>query len=155
VAPAQWPDNFQVDIQVVLKKHAGPQQIYRPYTVVWIQNAKGFLVRTLALWGQDSRYQRRLSSWWRLPREGVNEPELSARATRAAGAYALVWDGKDDFGRLLPAGTYTICLEICREEGHHVVESVTLSCTGETVTATLPETVESAASVVTYGPRKS
>lgn len=154
-AIANWPEGFQVDIEVALKKHTGPRKIYRPYVVVWIQDAKGLLVRTISLWGEDSRYQRKLSSWWRLPREGNDEPQISARATRAAGAYTLAWDGKDDFGRRLPAGDYSICLEVCREDGHHIVESVAITCANQPVTAALRETAESDGSAVNYGPKKS
>lgn len=156
VATAAWPEGFQVDVEVALKKHPkGPRTIYRPYVVVWIQNAKGFLVRTITLWGEDPRYQRKLSSWWRVPREGADEPEFTARATRVAGAYTLIWDGKDDFGRKVPAGDYSICLEVCREDGHHIVESVALTCAGEPASGTLRETAESDASAVKYGPKKS
>jgi FAD:protein FMN transferase len=153
-AEAAWPETFQVDIGVVLKKHAGnAYRIHRPYVAVWVKNAKGYIVRTVAAWGEDNRYQRRLSSWWNNPREGKEEPRLVARATRAPGAYTVVWDGKDDFGRRVPAGDYTIAVEICREDGHHVVESVALTCGSEPVKATLRETAESDASVVGYGPR--
>jgi FAD:protein FMN transferase len=154
-AEANWPEGFQVDIQVALKKLTGPRTIYRPYVVVWIQNAKGFLVRTITLWGEDSRYQRKLSSWWRVPREGAEEPQITARATRAAGAYTVMWDGKDDFGHRVPTGDYSICLEICREDGHHVVESVAVTCASESATAAIRETAESDASTVSYGPKKS
>ncbi|MEO6568266.1 MAG: DUF2271 domain-containing protein, partial [Opitutaceae bacterium] len=149
---AKWPENFQVNVQVALKKHTGPaREIYRPYVVIWVQNAKGLLVRTISLWGEDSRYQRKLSTWWRVPREGTQEPPLTARATRAAGAYTLAWDGKDDFGRSVPVGDYTICLEVCRENGHHVVESAALTCGSEPVTVALRETAETDPSSVSFG----
>lgn len=154
-ADANWPAGFQVAIQVALKKHTGPRTIYRPYVVVWIQNPKGFLLRTLTLWGEDSRYQRTLRSWWRIPREGTDEPQMTARATRPAGAYTLAWDGKDDFGKKVPAGEYTISLEICREDGHHVVETVNVTCAAEPVTVNFRETAESDVSSVSYGPPKS
>ena len=151
-ADAKWPENFQVNIQVALKKHAGPsREIYRPYVVVWIQNSKGLLVRTISLWGEDSRWQRKLSTWWRVPREGTEEPQLTARATRAAGAYTLAWDGKDDFGRRLPAGNYSICVEVCRENGHHIVETAVIACANEPVTVTLRETAETDPSSVSFG----
>ena len=31
-----------------------------------------------------------------------------SRATRSPGKYTVVWDGKDDAGKALPQGTYTI-----------------------------------------------
>ena len=64
-------------------------------------------------------------------------------------------DGKDDFGKRLPAGEYSVCVEICREDGHHVVETVAVTCGSEPVKAALRETAESNASSVSYGPKHS
>lgn len=155
VAAAPWPAGFQVNVQVALKKIEGSRRIFRPYVAVWILDAHRYIVRTVAVWGDDPRYQRKLNSWWNQPRNGGDEPASVARATRAAGAYAVVWDGKDDFGRSLPAGVYTVCLEVCREDGHHIAEAVSLNCGEEPATAAFRETVETDASVVTYGPVKS
>lgn len=152
-ATAPWPAGFQVAVEVVLKKHTGPKQIYRPYVVVWIESAQGRVVRTLTVWGEDERYERKLSTWMRQIRD-VETPYTVARATRAPGSYTVAWNGKDDFGRLLPAGSYTVRLEICREDGNHVNTSVSLACTTEPASATFAETAESDASTVVFGPIK-
>ena len=155
VAEAKWPEGFQVAVQVVLKKHTGPKQIYRPYVAVWIENAGGHVVRTLTIWGEDERYERKLSTWMRQIRD-VETPYTVARATRPPGAYTVAWNGKDDYGRPLPAGDYSIRLEICREDGNHVTTAASIACRGgESAEADLAATAESDASTIAYGPAKS
>lgn len=147
-----WPQGFQVSMQVVLKKPEGPpRQIYRPYVAVWIQNARGQVVRTLNVWGGDERWQRKLSAWWNAPGFGGTEPPMTSRATRAPGTYALVWNGMDDFGKPVPAGNYTICLEVAREAGGHTLDRVPLVCGAEPATAAFRETPESNVGAIAYG----
>ena len=43
------------------------------------------------------------------------------RPTRPPGKYTVVWDGKDDRGKPLPAGTYTVFIEAAREHGTHQI----------------------------------
>ena len=52
-----------------------------------------------------------------------------ARPTRQAGKYKVIWDGKDDHGKPLPAGEYTISIEAAREHGtyQNIRKQVTLS----------------------------
>ncbi len=154
-AAAVWPAGFQVTVPVALKKIVGPREIYRPYVVVWIENAQDRVVRTLTLWGNDERYQRKLSTWLRQLDRSESNFYTTGRATRAPGAYTLTWDGKDDVGQRLPAGSYKIVLELCREEGHHVVSEATLVCGPAPTNAGLAETAESDAAIVTYGPPKT
>ena len=40
-----------------------------------------------------------------------------AQPTRPPGEYAALWDGKDDRGSPLKAGTYTVSIEAVREHG--------------------------------------
>jgi hypothetical protein len=65
----------------------------------------------------------------------------------------LAWDGLDDQGAPVPAGDYKIFVEINREHGHHILESVALKCSIESTTAELGATAESLASQVNYGPK--
>ncbi len=160
VAAAHWPAGFQLTLPVILKKHAAgpspgggprPKEIYRPYVVVWVEDAKGKVVRTITVWGTDERYQRKLTTWTNELGRSNESALVTARATRPPGSYTVVWDGKDDVGRRLPMGTYKISLELCREEGHHVFGEATVHCTTEPVTASMTETAESDASTVAYG----
>lgn len=151
-ADTDWPADFAATIQIALKKIESNKPVYRSYVVVWVRNTKNQIVRTITLWGTDERYQRKLSTWWNEPRGSDVEPVMTSRATRPAGVYTVTWDGRDDFRKRLPMGTYTLCLEICREDGHHVTEKVEMICGKEPVTATFRETVESNSSTIVYGP---
>ena len=42
-----------------------------------------------------------------------------AISSLAPGNYTLTWDGKDDEGKLVKAGKYTVCVEAAREHGGH------------------------------------
>ena len=42
-----------------------------------------------------------------------------ASATRGGGKYTIQWDGKDNAGKLVPAGKYTIYVEAAREHGSY------------------------------------
>ncbi len=155
-ADTAWPAGFHVALQIALKKHVAEREVFRPYLAVWIEDSRGQVVRTLTVWGTDDRWQRKLSKWnYQISEHSKNEPAATARATRPPGTYTLMWDGKNDLGKHVAVGTYKMCLEICREDGHHVVEQLNLVCGAEPVVAAFRETAESAAAPVTYGPPKS
>ncbi len=52
-----------------------------------------------------------------------------ARPTRLPGKYRLIWDGKDNHGKQLAGGDYTILIEAAREHGTYqsIRQDVTLS----------------------------
>lgn len=153
-ASAPWTAGFLVNLQITLKKFPTPPTVYRPYVAVWIENEQGEVVRNLAVWGTDSRWQGKLTMWRYQNRDQREFAAGGARATRAPGTHSVIWDGKDDARRQLSAGTYKFCVEICREDGHHIAEAVTLTLGTEPLTATIKETAESAESTLTYGPQK-
>jgi thiamine biosynthesis lipoprotein len=76
------------------------------------------------------------------------------RATRGPGKYDLVWDGKDDKGKALPQGSYTVKVEVHREYGKHVVQSGKIECKAEAAKATLEKNEETAATAVEYAKKK-
>jgi hypothetical protein len=59
----------------------------------------------------------------------------------------------DDAGKPVSQGEYRIVVEVNREHGRHVKESVTLTCAAAKESAELRATPESNASKVEYGPR--
>jgi thiamine biosynthesis lipoprotein ApbE len=126
----------------------------RPYVAVWVQDAAGKAIRNIAVWGTDQRYIRELSFWWQAA-ASASQQTLRAitRATRGAGEYALTWDGLNDAGKPVPQGEYTVVVELNREHGRHVKESVTLTCGADPASGKLKDTAESDASTVEYGPR--
>jgi hypothetical protein len=52
---------------------------------------------------------------------GTDAASSVSSATRPPGKYTLKWDGKDDKGNLVNAGTYTVCIEAAQEHGTHEV----------------------------------
>jgi thiamine biosynthesis lipoprotein len=100
----------------------------RPYVAVWITNATGQHVRTLAMWGDRYKYQRDLSKWWALVGRDNGLVDAVTRATRNVGKYVLEWDGFDQRGTAMPAGTYTFWLEAAYQNGPHSARGTTLTC---------------------------
>jgi hypothetical protein len=99
----------------------------RPYVAVWIEDKDRFPVRTVALWYDGkSRYLPELRAWSRTDRlramaEGSQIVNAVTSATRPAGKYTLQWDGKDNAGKPVSAGTYTVCIEASREHGTYQI----------------------------------
>lgn len=97
---------------------------HRPYVAVWIERPDTTVVRTLAVWYQQSANQegdgkdwlKDIRTWWRrggraltMPADGVSS------ATKAPGHHAVTVPG----ARLsnLPAGDYVMVVEAARELG--------------------------------------
>lgn len=67
----------------------------------------------------------------------------------------MTWDGKDEFDRPVAAGRYMLCLEIARENGRRVLETVEIDCALEPTAGRWRATTESEESAVSYGPQKN
>jgi len=129
-------------------------KVKRPYLAVWVEDAKGKVVRTVTVWGKQEKYLREMTAWWQAA--GAADPKLVrsvTRATREAGKYTITWDGLDDQGAALPKGVYTLVVEINREHGRHVREKIKLACQDKKVETVMPVTPESDESAVVYGPK--
>lgn len=146
-----WPEGFQVSINVSLKAPSGGRY-KRPYVAVWVESEDLKIVRTLAIWGDRDRYLPDLSHWWKAADGDEAIIRRVSRATRQAGNYTLAWNGLDDRNAPVPAGNYTIWVEVNREHGHHVIESAALACGTDSASAVLHSTAESAETTVKYGP---
>lgn len=98
----------------------------RPYVAVWLEDQDEFPVRTALLFMQTKdpgpRWHRDLLRWYR--NDGIRKladgndliGTVSA-ATRGPGEYKAVFDGKDDNGKPLKPGKYTLFIEVAREHG--------------------------------------
>ncbi|HJZ99299.1 MAG TPA: DUF2271 domain-containing protein [Candidatus Solibacter sp.] len=98
----------------------------RPYVAVWIENSDKFPVRTLALWYQKPRWLPDLRAWYRDDRtraaaEGKDITASVASATRPPGKYSVKWDGKDNTGKPVKPGKYTVNIEAAREHGTYQI----------------------------------
>src|SRR5207244_1839285 len=104
----KWPDGFELDIGLQF-----PPGRERPYVAVWVEDAKGEVVTTLGVWGNDQRWINGLSSWARAMKGNI--PAGVTRATRGAGSYGITWDGKDAGGKFVPEGSYKVQVEFSFE----------------------------------------
>jgi thiamine biosynthesis lipoprotein ApbE len=108
-------------VSLELARQAGMAR--RPYVAVWVEDKDRFPVRTVALWYDGkARYLPELRAWYRADRlrsmaEGSQIVDTVTSATRSAGKYTLQWDGKDNAGKAVAAGAYTIYIEAAREHG--------------------------------------
>ncbi|GIW25277.1 DUF2271 domain-containing protein [Meiothermus sp.] len=115
LAQARWASGMKLDITF---EFVGGGGRYRPpYVAVWLENAQGLPVRTLAVWFEQSRkgprWLNELRRWYR-----SNElSEVVSGPTRMPGRYTLTWDGKDDRGNWVNQGEYFVCVELVREHG--------------------------------------
>jgi hypothetical protein len=95
-----------------------------------------------------------LNDWWKFARGTPTVVKAVTRATRGPGKYALVWDGKDDVGKAVPQGSYTVKVEVHREHGKHLRQSGKIECGADAATLKLAKNDETGETVVTYGAKK-
>lgn len=112
----------------------------RPYIAVWIEDKDDLAIRTLALWLQKDnpgpRWHRDLRRWYRADQErqlvdDIDLIETISAATRPPGKYKIVWDGKDDSGKLVPTGKYRLFVEVAREHGTYQLMQHELNLDGK------------------------
>lgn len=121
----KWSAQYEAVIQVEIASQDG-FRVHRPYVAVWIEDKDGKSVRTISLWVQTTRRGPKwipdLRRWYRgeQARAEIGGGDLvysTSSATRDAGVYTLVWDGKNDKGSLVDQGEYSVCIEAVREHG--------------------------------------
>lgn len=111
------PESAKLDVQLELPK-IDTTMYARPYVAVWVEDNSRKSVKTIELWVGKDEWLKDLRSWWR--KVGRYDRELVdavTSATRPAGQYRFVWDGKSDSGEKLEQGEYTIHIEVVREHG--------------------------------------
>src|SRR5206468_2359978 len=89
----------------------------------------------LALWTEKPRWLPELRAWFRDDRvrkmaEGNEIASSVSSATRSPGKYTLKWDGKDNAGKPVKAGKYTVVIEATREHGTYQVIRQEIDFTG-------------------------
>lgn len=152
--PRAWPADCELVVTLTIKA-APRRRDYRPYVAVWAEDASGRAVRTIALWGNETKYLKELPRWWRIGRGRPDLVAAVARATRPAGRYRIVWDGLDDNRKPVPQGTYRIWVESNREKGTLCAGSAAITCAGEKASAVIPASAEYEEVRITYGPREA
>ena len=96
----------------------------RPYLAIWVEDPSGKAVRTIALWYRKDRYLPEMHAWYRVAQaapagDAYGFAHSIASATRSPGKYTFNWDGKDDTGKPVARGKYTVFIEAAREHGTH------------------------------------
>jgi thiamine biosynthesis lipoprotein ApbE len=154
LAANPWPKDYQLTLTLTLKVPQRDRKPRRPYVAVWIEDAKGKLVRTITVWGTQPKYLREMTGWW----QAVGGPSAQTikavtRATRDPGKYTIAWDGLDDAGKPVSQGDYTVVCEINREHGRHAGEKTRITCAAKKASATQKATAESEDSPVDFAPK--
>jgi thiamine biosynthesis lipoprotein ApbE len=144
-----WPDGFRVTVAVELPA-IDAKRYRKPYAAVWVEDAKGNPVRTLAVWGNAPKYLKDLSDWWKIGKGDADLVKAVTRATRGPGKYELVWDGKDDKGNALPQGAYTVRVEVHREFGSHLRQSGKIECGAGPAATKFEKNAETGETVVEF-----
>jgi hypothetical protein len=122
-----------------------PGRADRPYLAVWIEDKDRFPVRTLAVLyrEREARYLAELKAWYRADRvramaEGTEILGSVSSATRAPGHYTFKWDLKDEAGKPVAPGTYTVCIEAAREHGTYQLMRQPVDLTGADTQVQVP-----------------
>jgi hypothetical protein len=123
-----------------------------PYIAVWVETATGTFVDTISLWyssGENERYLSDMRSW--MSSSGGTDRSMSG-ATRTAGSYSVVWDGKDASGQKMPQGEYLFFIECAREKGPYEVISQPLTIAAVPASASPSDKGEISKVLMTYTP---
>jgi hypothetical protein len=153
---APWNPAWQLTINLELARPGGMAK--RPYVAVWIEDQDHFPVRTVALWYDGkARFLPEMRAWTRADRlramaEGNQIVDAVTSPTRQAGTYTLQWDGKDNSGKPVKAGTYTVCIEASREHGGYQIIRQEMDFSGTARHVALPGGTEISAASLDYQP---
>lgn len=120
-------------------------RVDRPYLAIWIEDKDKIPVRTVTVLYRErkARYLAELRAWYRADRlraiaEGTEIIGSVSSATRAPGRYTFKWDMKDQQGKLVKPGTYTVCIEAAREHGTYQIMRQAMDLSGTARQAQVP-----------------
>ena len=130
-----WTAGQELLINVELADLGGGAR--RPYVAIWIEDEQHKAVRRLALWYRKPRWLPDLRSFSDAQRETPIDLMSIASATRSAGNYSLIWDGKNDQGEYVALGNYTVFIEAAREHGSYQLMKQTMKFDGKAKTQAL------------------
>jgi thiamine biosynthesis lipoprotein ApbE len=151
-APQFADRGMELSIALELARIGGAR---RPYVAVWIADKDKFPVRTLALWYEKPRWLPDLRAWYRDDRmramaEGSDITASVSSATRPSGKYTLKWDGKDNAGKPVKPGKYTVLIEAAREHGTYQIMRQEVEFDGQPKQFQLPGNQEIASATIDY-----
>ncbi len=145
-----WPQDFRVAIGYTI--FGGVE--HPPMMVIYVTDARGALIRTVGSVGKapvrflDSNYVWHGAWKKKVPATTVED---KTHPTRPPGHYTMMWDGKDDYGRPVPQGRYTINIEASREQGGHGVQKIVLDLGALPTSGLAPPAEEAGPASARYG----
>ncbi len=143
-----WAANQELLINIQVADLGGGAR--RPYVAVWVEDANHKPVRRLALWYRKPRWLPDLRSFSEAQRESPIDLMSITSATRSAGNYSLVWDGKNDQGQFVEQGNYTIYIEAAREHGTYQLMKQSMKFDGKAKTQAIAGNEELSAASLVY-----
>jgi thiamine biosynthesis lipoprotein len=148
-----WDESMELTVTVDLARLEGRAR--RPYFAAWVEDGDKFPVRTMALWFQRERWLPELRAWYRADRlramaEGTDITRSVSSATRSPGHYTLQWDGKDNLGKPVKPGKYTVYIECAREQGGYDLFHKDIDFNGTPAKIQLPGGSEIASASLDY-----
>lgn len=149
--PLMAAEPARLDIEIVLKQQSG--EYHPPYVAAWIENDKSKSVRTLLLWRDDPKWLKDIRRWWR--KVGRKDPRLVdaiTSATHAAGRFPRRFKALDDQQDPLPAGRYTLLVEVVREQGGRAIIRQPFSLDDKAASYQMKATPETGAITFTITP---
>ena len=164
-----WQDGHRLTVRFELRDASDQEargrkrkKFKRHYVAAWVEDAQDRPVRLLALWAErkEFKYVKDLDTFWQRRQALGGERQLQdvSRATRPPGVYTLTWDGRDEDGKPVTPGTYSVHIDINREDGpprgraQHTHTAVPIACGGAAAEAAGPDQPELAGVKVSYGP---
>jgi FAD:protein FMN transferase len=153
--PAPQSDEADMETEITLQIAQPSGFAKRPYVAVWIEDKDHFPVRTLALWYHKERWLPDLRNWYRDDRMrastgGGNLGASVASATRPPGKYTLKWDGKDNAGKPVKPGRYTVLIEAAREHGSYQIMRQEIDFDGNPKQFQIPGNQEISSATIDY-----
>jgi thiamine biosynthesis lipoprotein ApbE len=157
-AAAASPDNFDANMELAISVEIAridSGRARRPYLAVWIEDEDHFPVKTIALWMEKTKYLNEMKAWYKDDRlramaEGKDIVRSVSSATRPPGKYNFKWDGKDNAGKPVKAGKYTVLIEATREHGTDQTLHQEIDFNGTPKQVNLPGGVEIAGASLDY-----
>lgn len=148
-----WDPSMELTINFEIAQPRGFAK--RPFVAAWVEDSDRFQVKTIALWYHEDRYLTEMKAWYRSDRvramaEGREIVRSVSGATRGPGKYSLKWDGKDNDGKPVKAGKYTVYLEVAREHGTYQLMKQEMDFNGTPRQVQFPANTEVAASSFDY-----
>ncbi len=157
-----WGDDRELLVRFTINRPRENGRYRRPYVAVWAEDEAGAPVRNLLLWvsmggAGPFEWLPDLKRWYAddRARTKANKTDVFqiAQPTRPPGEYSVLWDGKDDQGRPMKPGAYTVLIEAVREQGGYGLIRQRVSLDSEGFVKELKGNDEIQSATLEYRPR--